>query len=76
VDDGLALCKGEQVQILSQELPQWLGVLEDLAPMEGRRLCPGKLLPLLLDLRPLGPERPSPTLSCLQAADLGVIRVE
>jgi hypothetical protein len=62
LDDGLALLKGEQFQILSQEVPKCLGVLDDLAPMDGLLLCPGNLLPLLLDLRHLGAECPSPTL--------------
>jgi hypothetical protein len=76
LDDSLALFKGEQSQIFSQELPKGLGVLDDLAPMDGLLLGPGNLLPLLLDLRHLGTEGPSPTLSFLQADDLGLIRVE
>jgi hypothetical protein len=57
LDDGLALFKGEKFQIFSQELPKCLGVLDDLAPMDGLLLCPDNLLPLLLDLRHLGTER-------------------
>jgi hypothetical protein len=62
LDDGLALCKGEKLQILSQELPKRLSVLDDLAPMDGLLLRPGNLLPFLLNLRHLGAECPSPTL--------------
>jgi hypothetical protein len=62
LDDGLALLKGEKLQILSQELPQHLGVLDDLAPMDGLLLRPGNLLPFLLDLLHRGTECPSPTL--------------
>jgi hypothetical protein len=76
LDDGLALFKGEQLQIVSQELPKRLGMLDDLAPMDGLLLHPGHLLPFLLDLRHLGAEGPSPTLSFLQANDLSLICVE
>jgi hypothetical protein len=62
LDDGLALFKGEQFQILSQELPKRLGVLDDLAPMDGLLLRPGNLLPFLLDLLQLDVECPPPTL--------------
>jgi hypothetical protein len=62
LDDGLALFKGQKSQVFSQELPKYLGMLDDLAPMDGLLLGPGNLLPLLLDLRHLGTEGPSPTL--------------
>jgi hypothetical protein len=76
LDDGLALFKGEKREIRPQELPKRLGVCDDLAPMDGLLLGPGHLLPFLLDLRQLGAECPPPTLSCLQAHDFGLIRVE
>ena len=60
LDDGLALFKGEKSQIFSQELPKGLGVLDNLAPMDGLLLCPGNLLPLLLDGRHLKPRMPLP----------------
>jgi hypothetical protein len=62
LDDGLALFKREQREIRPQELPKHLGVCDDLAPMDSLLLCPGNLLPLLLDLLQLGAECPPPTL--------------
>jgi hypothetical protein len=76
LDDGLALCKREQLEIRPQELSERLGVCDDLAPMDGLLQCPGKLLPFLLDLLQLSAEGRPPTLSFLQAHDLGLIRVE
>jgi len=62
LDDGLALFKREQLEIRPQELPKHLGVVDDLAPMDGLLLGPGHLLPFLLDLCHLGAECPPPTL--------------
>jgi hypothetical protein len=62
LDDGLALFKGEALQILPQEVPKRLGVFDHLAPMDSLLLRPGNLLPFLLDLLQLGAECPPPTL--------------
>ena len=62
LDDGLALLKVEKLQILSQELPKRLSIIDNLAPMDGLLLRPSHLLPFLIDLHHLDAECPSPTL--------------
>jgi len=74
--DGLAFFKGEPVQVVIQQAPKGFGMLDDLLPMPRLLLGAGSWLAFLLDLLELGSEFQPPTLSCTQANNLSLIRIQ
>jgi hypothetical protein len=74
--DGLAFVKGEPVQVVAQQMPKGVGVLNDLLPMPRLLLGKSSLLPFLLDLFSFGNEFPPSTVQLIEADDLGLIGIE
>jgi len=72
----LTLFERELIQMLAQELPKGVRMVQDLLPLHRLLLRPEELLEVLRDLLPCGRHFPPPTLSCVQADDLGLIGIE
>jgi hypothetical protein len=74
--DGLAFCKGEPVQVVTQQAPKGVGVLNDVLPMPRLLLGTSELLPFLRDLFSFGGEFPPSTVQLIEVDDLSLIGIE
>jgi hypothetical protein len=76
LDPCLAVCKREPAQIVAEQLPTGVGLLNDGLPLQRGLWSRGELLPFRLDLWHLGEQLAPPALPLLKADDLGLISIE